>query len=389
MNFRGAQRGVRMHSRFIQISLIVTLGTGFGPSPLCFGQPAAEAKDAPAPAIQINAFASADYTHNFNGPDSGLNAFRVFDGEDRTAALSVVELAVQKAAVKAWDLGFRADVVAGRSVPKVEAASGLFRDPDSGEAHNYDLQQAFASLVLPLGSGLKLDAGKFTTPLGYEVIEGYDGYNDNASRSFLFGYAIPFTHTGLRFAYAFSDHFSGQMLLVEGWDNDRDNNSAFSEGVQLAWTPGTALTLAFAAMVGPEQKDNNRNNREIYDLTAVWKAAPRLSFGLNADYGHETAALGPGRDAIWNGAALYAAYKFSDEFSLALRAERFDDRDGARTGTAQSLKEITVTPAYAFGKHVVVRGDLRLDTSDRSVFQKNGGMVRRQPTASLNILYIY
>lgn len=110
---------------------------------------------------------------------------------------------------------------------------------------------------------------------------------------------------------------------------------------------------------------------------------------MNADYGHETAALGPGRDAVWNGAVLYAVYKFTDEFSLALRAERFDDRDGARTGTAQRLEEFTVTPSYVFCKHVVIRGDLRLDASDRDVFQKNGDMVRHQPTVSLNILYIY
>jgi hypothetical protein len=34
--------------------------------------------------------------------------------------------------------------------------------------------------------------------MGYEVGEGPDGYNDNASHSFLFGWAIPITHTGLR-----------------------------------------------------------------------------------------------------------------------------------------------------------------------------------------------
>ena len=46
------------------------------------------------------------------------------------------------------------------------------------------------------GGRLQVDAGKFVTPLGYEVIEGWDGYNDNASHSFLFGYAIPFTLEG-------------------------------------------------------------------------------------------------------------------------------------------------------------------------------------------------
>ena len=36
----------------------------------------------------------------------------------------------------------------------------------------------------PCGSGLRFDAGKFITHHGYEVIEGYDGWNDNATHSF-------------------------------------------------------------------------------------------------------------------------------------------------------------------------------------------------------------
>ena len=46
------------------------------------------------------------------------------------------------------------------------------------------------------------------TEEGFEVVEGPDGYNDNASRSFLFGFALPITHTGLRVTYPFSDAFS-------------------------------------------------------------------------------------------------------------------------------------------------------------------------------------
>jgi len=50
----------------------------------------------------------------------------------------------------------------------------------------------------PVGRGLRFDFGEHVTHMGYEVTEGYDGWNDNYSRSFLFGYTIPFTHTGLK-----------------------------------------------------------------------------------------------------------------------------------------------------------------------------------------------
>jgi len=59
--------------------------------------------------------------------------------------------------------------------------------------------------------------------MGYELIEGYDGYNDNYSRSILFGYAIPFTHTGVKASYAFSSKVAGMVEVVNGWDLLRDN----------------------------------------------------------------------------------------------------------------------------------------------------------------------
>lgn len=74
---------------------------------------------------------------------------------------------------------------------------------------------------------------------------------------------------------------------------------------------------------------------------------------------------------------------------MALRGERFDDWDGARTGTVQRLEGITLTPSYAISGHAIVRGDLRLDTSDKDIFQKRREMIRRQPTVSVNFLYIY
>ena len=48
----------------------------------------------------------------------------------------------------------------------------------------------------PSRGGLTLKMGKFTTPMGFEVIEAPE-QPAAVSRSFLFGYAIPFTHTGV------------------------------------------------------------------------------------------------------------------------------------------------------------------------------------------------
>src|SRR5262249_50661961 len=150
---------------------------------------------------------------------------------------------------------------------------------------------------------LKLDFGKFITPHGYEVIEGYDGWNDNATRSLLFGYAIPFTHLGARAAYTVSPRATLMAMVVNGWDVARDNNSSKSVGGQIALTPAPTLTVNLSGMWGPERSGNDGDPRTLLDAVVILKASSRLTLGANSDWGSDQNAVAPGKDAQWSGAA--------------------------------------------------------------------------------------
>ncbi len=370
----------------VTCQVVLALGVAMGGLGSAAGQ--APATEPWYQQITLNGLFSTTYSYNFNRPASGTNQFRVFDFDDGTFKVDVFELAVQHPVAKAGDAGFRVDAEAGQSIPRISAAYGLFRDA-SGKAQDFDLKQVFVSYIAPLGRGLRIDAGKFVTQHGYEVIEGYDGYNDNVTRSFLFGYAIPFTHTGVRATYPFSDSLSAMLMVVNGWDNAKDNNSAKSIGGQVAYAPRGALSLTLSGMVGPERTNDNHDNRTLLDLVVVWHPAARVTVGLNADYGTEAGAVVEGRTATWKGAAAYVRVGLGAATSLALRLERFDDSDGARTGVAQRLSEITLTPEHHVGSHLIVRGDLRLDRSDRPVVEKAAGMADHQGTICGNLIYVF
>jgi hypothetical protein len=207
--------------------------------------------------ITINAFASASYTWNFNNPPTNLNQYRAFDYDSNSIRIDAAEIVVQKAVANRGDFGFRIDIAMG-AVAKVAAARGLFRDPVTGVAGDFDLQQAFASYIAPLGKGLRIDVGKFVTPVGTEFIDGYDGYNDNFSRSLLFTLAIPFTHTGLKLTYAFNDKIAATVMLVNGWDNVLDNNSAKSFGVSIALTRWRRWPSISTTSAGPSRITTTR-----------------------------------------------------------------------------------------------------------------------------------
>jgi hypothetical protein len=376
-------------SRALAVAATLAL-LGAGPSP----PPARAAEDAaPAPPawlseVTLDGFLSTSYSYNFNRPASRTNQLRVFDLHENSFVLDEFELVAQKPVAKPRDSGFRVDLSFGSSVPPVTASAGLFRD-ESGKAGDLDVHQAFASWIAPLGSGLRLDLGKFITHHGYEVIEGYDGWNDNATRSFLFGFAIPFTHVGARASYAFSPRLAGMVMLVNGWDVAVDDNRSKSVGAQLALTPVAPLTIYLNAMYGPERVNDDADARTMLDLAAIWKATSRVTLGLNADDGREKNAVTPGETARWNGIAGYVRAAVAGPLSLALRAEYFADPDGARTATAQDLAEVTVTPELRLTPRLMVRGDLRVDHSSRDVFEKGNGHTDTQPTALLGVLYAF
>jgi len=334
--------------------------------------------------LTVNAFVSASYSYNLNRPDSGTNQLRVFDFDDNSFKVDVAEVVLQKTISKPGEAGFRVDLVAGSSIPRVSSSFGLLQGQD------VDLQQAFVSWIAPVGSGLRLDAGKFVTHFAYEVIDGYDGYNDNATRSFLFGFAIPYAHTGLKASYTFSDQLAGMFEVCNGWDVARDNNSSKSIGAQLTWTPSKAVTVTGNFMTGPERANVNSDPRNVLDVVAQWKLTDLTVFALDAVTGSEKGAVIPGETASWSAIAGYARLGLSDAFAFCLRAEYFNDADGARTGTIQKLKEVTVTPEYKVSSHLILRGDLRVDWSDADVFSKKDGAFKgNQATVLLNGIYLF
>ncbi len=332
--------------------------------------------------ISIDAFISSGYTYNFNRPDTMINQFRVFDFSDNSFKVDVFELAIQRTVAKPADVGFRVDMTAGSSIPRVARSAGF-------EAGDIDFHQLFLSYIAPLGKGVRLDFGKFITSMGYEVIEGYDNYNDNYSRSFLFGYAIPYTHTGIKASYSFDDEISGVLTIVNGWDNSIDNNSSKSVCGQIGANPLTGMNLYATCMYGPEKTNNNSDNRGLLDIVGTYAVNTTISVGVNGDYGDEQHSAANGGTATWVGFAGYLRANLLSEFSVSLRVEQFEDKDGIRTGVAQKLREVTITPEYRPAEHFVLRGDFRVDSSDRSVFQKGSGWVDSQPTFSLNFLYAF
>jgi len=261
-----------------------------------------------------------------------------------------------------------------------------------GKRNKIDLTQAF----LQYATGpLTVIGGKFVTMAGAEVIKS--PANPNFSRSILFGYAIPFTHTGVRATYAVDDALSLMAGVNNGWDNFKETNGAKTLELGMTYVPSKAYSLGAQVYTGKERvggltKTGPEGTRNLIDLVGTFNVTEQLTFIVNYDYAtQKNAALAAGGNgtAKWSGIAGYANYQINDQWRLSSRLEYFDDKDGYRTGVAQKWKEATFTVGYMPVKALELRAEARADSSNVASFVNKSGTGASKTQRSFGLQAIY
>jgi Putative beta-barrel porin-2, OmpL-like. bbp2 len=331
-------------------------------------------------ALGMSIYVQGGYTYNGNASSNATsgseNDLRWLDHKANSFGLDLMELVFAKDP-SVGVIGYKVKISGGETAKLIHSA-GL---GDAGQ-DAIDLTEAYLSYTAPIGSGLRFDAGKMGTFIGAEVMEAID--NPNYSRSFLFSYAEPLTHTGVKAGYAFNDNVNAALFLLNGWDNVDDNNAGKSIGASVNVSAGDLVSAYINYLEGPEQANDSRDNRSLVDLVATIKPTRPLSFILNYDNGREKLG-GALSDAKWNGLSGIVKYDLNDTFSVAFRGEFFDDKDGIRTGTVQKLTEETLTLEARLAGGLVLRPEYRHDSSDAQSFD-NGGK-KTQDTLALGMMY--
>jgi hypothetical protein len=214
-----------------------------------------------------------------------------------------------------------------------------------------------------VGRGLLVEGGVYPSHIGMESFQTQ--LNWNYTRSWL-GELSPYYQTGLKLAYPLSERWSAQFHLLNGWQVIGDNNRGKSVGAQLAYA-GDRFSISFNGIAGPELANNDDDARALGDLVTTWKATDSLTLGLSADVAREGRPEG---EAVgWWGVGLYGRLAPSgSRTAFALRAEYYDDEDGAISGIAQTLKEITATVEHRPVERLILKLEGRYDRSSVPAF---------------------
>jgi len=259
---------------------------------------------------------------------------------------------------------------------KIESSFGTDADvmASNGQSRSsINLTQAYVQAV---GGSVTFLLGKFSTLAGAEVIEAPG--NTNYSRSYLFGEAVPFTHTGVRATYAVNSKVSVVAGINNGWDDWKfaGKKKTIEGAILLTPSPGYALNLQ--TYNGNDLAINGNSaagvlptftNRMLYDAVLTIHPTSLLTLVANYDNGTQLAdATGAFGTSHWNGIAGYLNYQFRPQYGLSLRGETFHDIRGFHTGIAQRLQSNTATVNYAPGSTYLFRLEYRLDAADGNNF---------------------
>jgi hypothetical protein len=320
-----------------------------------------------AAAVDVHGLADVYGVHNFDEPTSGTNHLRAFDFVSGRPALGYLRLTLAR---RPRRVGFRLDAGFGDVAVGYEHDDpALARHPRWARGASY-VGQAFFTAVVPLERPVSIDVGKFGTPVGLEDNESLPNWN--YSRSFLYTWAEPSLHTGLRLSCAVTGTLDVSLFWVNGWNaNLLGGNTMRSFAGALTWHPTTSLTLSLTDMAGLERPPTDLAaplaSRNILDAFVVLAATEHLSLASSADYGVD--GTGAGVD-FW-GVAAYARVQAWPWLAAALRGEYLADPSGFITATPQGLAEATTTLELrrdAGPVHLVGRLEYRHDRSSARPF---------------------
>ena len=341
--------------------------------------------------IKIRGWLESYFVHNVNKPDRSVvnenqgssvvkagNVTiegRTFDIHNDVPRINLVEVELEKVpTLREWGgLGFKLDLNWGDTPEIIYATiNGALGEGVIAPVDKL-IQHASVGWVAPLGKGLRVDLGKFVTHIGGETIEGIK--NNNHSHGFLYTYAIPFQDTGVRLNYPWSEKFYTELYVLRGWNvTTGDNNRGATVGPSIGWLPNSWFNLYLNYLVGPEQRNDQKNLRHLIDFQAFLNSPiPKLNFLFFGDWGMEENAFSSNtKNAEWHGLGGVVRYQWTDHLEPAVRLEFMHDQDGFQTGVDQNLYEITLSLNYkmALGKgfNLLIRPEYRFDKTSENFF---------------------
>jgi len=327
---------------------------------LLLGVHTARAQDAAAQAWHGGAFLDVGYLKDFNDP--GNHSFRTRGTTPHVDALNLDMAAayVRKAPTTTSRWGLEATAHAGEdsqtfgfspTAPNLSGAGGLrYLGPTN------------LSYLLPAGRGLTVQAGIFSSLIGYDSL--YTKDNFTYTRPWCADFT-PYLMLGANAAYPVDEALTLTGFVVNSYFHLSHPNDAPSLGAQISYARSPRMSVKETVLSGSHQADTALASWRVLSDTIVERKAGRVTAAGELQLATERLP-DTGERASWLALQFPVHVALRGPWSVSLRPELSRDRSGRYTGVRQTVTAFTSGVEYrasANGAQAIARVEYRYDRS--------------------------
>jgi hypothetical protein len=222
---------------------------------------------------------------------------------------------------------------------------------------------ANVSYLAPVGKGLAIQGGIFSSFIGYDSLYAKDNFNYTRPWGADF---TPYLMLGVNASYPFSDKLTGSFFVVNGYWHLADANHVPSVGGQAAYKLSDKDTFKETVLFGPHQSDTSFKFWRWISDTIVEHKTDRATIAFDYNVSAEQVDAAGTPTALWMSAQLPTHFTIRGPWSVSVRPEVAWDRDGRWTLAKQTVKALTATVEYKIPYKwttTILRGEYRVDDS--------------------------
>ncbi|MGC4100520.1 outer membrane beta-barrel protein [Ferruginibacter sp.] len=312
-----------------------------------WGQTADSAKEGK---LVISGSADAYYRYNFNNAKDSMhtNNLTSFTNSQNSFELGMASV--------------KADYSIGRTEAVLDLGFGRraeeFSYNDKGTLAA--IKQAYISYA-PSGK-VKFTFGKWSTHIGYEMLDAY--LNRNYSMDYMFSYG-PFFHTGIKADITVNKNFAFMLGVINPTDMSTASFAKKSFVAQLhGITSNNKINAYLNYLGGKDIADASVNQADVM-LTAT--VSNKFSIGYNGTV--KSVKPKNSNTNSWWASALYLNYDPVKLFGVTLRGEYFDDKKMV-AGLGTNIYEFTLSGNIHLDNLTIIP-EFRLDGAKDPLFYKN------------------
>lgn len=314
--------------------------------------------------LKINGYLEAYYCYDFNDPSNHNRPDFIYSYNRHNEVninLGLIKAAYQKKKTRA-NLGLMAGTYPNANL---RSEPGVLKN----------IYEANIGLSISKKNNLWIDAGIFTSHIGFESAIGKDCWNLTRS---LLAENSPYYESGVKLSYtSVNNKWFMSALLLNGWQHiqrsNANNTPAF--GHQLTYKPNSKITLNSSSFVGNDKPDSMIQMRYFHNFYGQLQFYKKLGVTIGFDIGVEKKAKNKTNYNKWYSPVLIVKYSPTTKLNIAIRGEYYSDRNQVivTTGTLHGFETYgySLNIDYSISEDLVWRIEGRKFSSADAIFIKN------------------